>query len=191
MSSTYLAVAAVNLGFIGLLPRIFFDSRGHRNALWWATAAPFFAAGSVLVLCYAGPWQPWYFLGGAALHETVAATFACASVALIAYTIGTHRVPLALWHQDDDAPRSIVTYGAYRYVRHPFYSAFLLALVGIVVGCPHPGTLACLVYASTMLHYTARKEERKLSSSEFGDEYRGYLARTGRFVPRPGGGVRA
>jgi hypothetical protein len=31
MSSTYLAVAAVNLGFIGLLPRIFFDSRGHRR----------------------------------------------------------------------------------------------------------------------------------------------------------------
>lgn len=184
LSPTYLLLAALNLGFIGLLPRIFFDSRGRKNVMWWATAAPFFAAGAVLVLCFAGVWQAWYLPGGATLHETVAVPFACASIALIAYTIGTHRVPLALWHQDDDAPRSVVTYGAYKYVRHPFYSAFLLALTGTLLACPHPGTLACLVYAVLMLQHTARKEEHKLSSSEFGDEYRGYLARTGRFIPR-------
>ena len=119
--------------------------------------------------------------------EAIGAPFACISIALIAYTIGTHRVPLALWHQDDDAPRSIVTYGAYRYVRHPFYTAFLLALTGIVVACPHPAMLACLAYAMTILQVTARKEEQKLSRSEFGDEYRSYLTRTGRFFPRLGG----
>lgn len=187
MSTAYLLLAAMNLGLIGLLPHIFFDRSGRRNAMWWATAAPFFAAGAVLVLCFAGVWQPWYLGAGAALHETVAVPFAGASVALIAYTIGTHRVPLALWHQDDDAPRAIVTYGAYKYVRHPFYSAFLLALIGTLVACPHPGTLVCLVYAGAMLHYTARKEEHKLASSEFGDEYRRYLTRTGRFLPRLGG----
>ena len=42
-----------------------------------------------------------------------------------------------------------------------------------------------------MLHYTAGKEEHKLSNSEFGDEYRGYLARTGRFLPRFGNGASA
>ena len=109
---------------------------------------------------------------------------ACGSIALITYTIGTHRVPLALWHQDNDAPQSIVTYGAYKHVRHPFYSAFLLALAGAVVGCPHPGTLACLVYAVLMLRHTARKEEHNLSNSEFGEEYRAYVSRTGRFIPR-------
>jgi protein-S-isoprenylcysteine O-methyltransferase Ste14 len=188
MSAIYLMLAALNLTLIGLLPRIFFDSRGRKNAMWWATAAPFFAAGAVLVLCFAGVWQPWYLpaFGGAAVHEIVAVPFAGASIALIAYTIGTHRVPLALWHQDDDAPRSIVTYGAYKYVRHPFYSAFLLALVGTLIACPHPGTLACLIYTVLMLHYTADKEEQKLSNSEFGGEYRDYLARTGRFLPRLG-----
>ena len=191
MSTLYLILAAMNLGFIGALPRIFFDDRGRKNAMWWATAAPFFAAGAVLVLCYVGVWQPWYLPAGAAVNESIAAPIACASIALIAYTIGTHRVPLALWHQDDDAPRSIVTYGAYAYVRHPFYSAFLLALGGTVVACPHPGTLSCLVYAALVLDRTARKEERKLAASEFGDEYRGYLARTGRFLPRFRGGVAA
>jgi len=191
MSTVYLVLAAMNLGFIGALPHIFFDARGRKNALWWSTAAPFFAAGAVLVLCYAGVWLPWYLPGGAIVNETIAAPLACFSIALIAYTIGTHRVPLALWHQDDDAPSSIVTYGAYKYVRHPFYSAFLLALTGTLVACPHPGTLACLIYAVLMLHHTARKEERKLSASEFGDEYRGYLARTGRFLPRFRRGVTA
>ena len=191
MSSVYLVLAAMNLGFIGALPHIFFDARGRKNAMWWATAAPFFAAGAVLVLCYTGIWQPWYLPGGAIINESIATPLACLSIALIAFTIGTHRVPLALWHQDDDAPRNIVTYGAYKYVRHPFYSAFLLALGGTVVGCPHPGTLACLVYAALMLDHTARKEERKLSDSEFGAEYRGYLERTGRFLPRFRGGAAA
>lgn len=197
MSAVYLALAVLNLGLIGLLPRIFFDARGRKNAMWWATAAPFIAAGAVLVLCFTGVWQPWYLPvpggvpGGVIVNETLAVPFACASIALIAYTIGTHRVPLALWHQDDDAPRSIVTYGAYKYVRHPFYSAFLLALTGTLVAAPHPGTLACLLYTALMLHYTAGKEEHKLSNSEFGDEYRSYLARTGRFLPRLRSGASA
>ncbi len=191
MSAMFLVLAGLNLGLIGLLPRIFFDSSGQRNVVWWATASPFFAAGAVLVLCFTGVWQSWYVNvpGAVVIHETVAVSFLSASIALIAYTIGTHRVPLALWHQEDDAPSNIVTYGAYKYVRHPFYSAFLLALAGTLIGCPHPGTLVCLVYAIVILHYTARKEERKLSSSEVVDEYRSYLARTGRFLPRPGAGV--
>ena len=189
MSSVYLVLAALNLGLIGLLPRIFFDARGRKNAMWWATAAPFIAAGAVLVLCYAGIWVPWYLPApaGPVVNEIMGVPFSCASIALIAYTIGTHRVPLALWHQDDDAPRSIVTYGAYKYVRHPFYSAFLLALAGTLLACPHPGTLVCLVYTLLMLRYTARKEEHKLANSEFGEQYRSYLARTGRFLPRLGG----
>ncbi len=186
MSLAFLALAAVNLGFIGALPRIFFRDDGRKNLMWWATAAPFFGCGAVLVACAFGLWEPWYVgaLGGAALHEVLAVPFACGSIALIAYTIGSHRVPLSLWHQDNDAPESIVTHGAYRYVRHPFYSAFLLALIGAVVACPHAGTLTCLAYAVGVLHFTACREERRLSRSEFGDEYRAYLTRTGRFMPR-------
>ena len=191
MSTVYLVLAGLNLVLIGLLPRIFFDTRGRKNAMWWATAAPFYSAFAVIVLCYAGVWQPWCPPEALATGEIVAVPFACISIALITYTIGTHRVPLALWHQDDDAPSNIVTYGAYKYVRHPFYTAFLLALTGILIAVPHPGTLACLVYAAIVLHLTARKEEHKLSESEFGDEYRSYLARTGRFFPRFGGDVPA
>ncbi|MDX1433571.1 MAG: isoprenylcysteine carboxylmethyltransferase family protein [Gammaproteobacteria bacterium] len=185
MTFVYFIVAAISLGYIGLLPHIFFRADGRRNLMWWATAAPFFVASAVLVGCFIGIWHPAYVqaIGGATTHEALAVPFAMASVALIAYTIGTHRVRLALWHQDDDAPQSIVTWGAYRHVRHPFYSAFLLALAGVAIGCPHPWTLGCLGYALLMLNHTARNEERKLADSAQGAQYRAYMARTGRFVP--------
>ncbi len=36
-----LVLAGLNLGLIGLLPRIFFDARGQKNAVWRASASPF------------------------------------------------------------------------------------------------------------------------------------------------------
>ena len=48
MSAMFLVLAGLNLGLIGLLPRMFFDSKGRKNVAWWATASPFFAAGAVL-----------------------------------------------------------------------------------------------------------------------------------------------
>jgi len=69
MSAVFLALAGLNLALIGLLPRIFFDARGRKNAAWWATAVPFFAAGVVLVLCFTGIWQPWYSSVPGALAE--------------------------------------------------------------------------------------------------------------------------
>jgi protein-S-isoprenylcysteine O-methyltransferase Ste14 len=114
---------------------------------------------------------------------SVAAVLAGCSVALLFLRLGTHRVPLALWHQENDAPASIVTHGAYARIRHPFYAAFLLAFVAAVALFPHLGTVLPLCYAAIRLNATAAREERRLAASEFGDAYREYLARTGRFLP--------
>jgi hypothetical protein len=43
-----------------------------------------------------------------------------ASIALICLTLGTPRIPIALWHQNGDQPEHIVAYGAYRWIRQPF-----------------------------------------------------------------------
>ena len=83
-----------------------------------------------------------------------------------------------------DAPRQLVTWGAYKYVRHPFYASFLLAYAGACLLYPHPAVLAFCAYSAAVLNLTAAKEERRLAASEFGDEYRAYMARTGRFFPR-------
>jgi protein-S-isoprenylcysteine O-methyltransferase Ste14 len=107
-----------------------------------------------------------------------------ASIALIAFTLGTHRTRIALWHQRNDAPESIVTYGAYRWIRHPFYSAFLLGLLGALLFCPQWGTLVAFLYGFFILNHTAAREEERLGGSNFGTEYQAYMQRTGRFLPR-------
>ena len=83
-----------------------------------------------------------------------------ASIALIAFTLGTHRHRLALWHQTNDAPEHLVTYGAIRRLRHPFYTAFLLALLAALLACPHVGTAATLWPG--YYNYTAAQEEQRL-----------------------------
>lgn len=78
----------------------------------------------------------------------------------------------------------LVTTGPYRWVRHPFYlgAASLLASVVLLTECGLLGALGLAVLA--FLVSRTPIEERQLLA-RFGDEYRSYAARTGRFWPRP------
>lgn len=78
---------------------------------------------------------------------------------------------------------TLVTSGPYRYVRHPFYVTTGLALVANSLATANwfialagTGALALMVVRTTT-------EEAKLVE-RFGDDYRRYMARTGRFFPR-------
>ncbi len=188
MRLTVTIVQLVNLVAVGLLPLVFFKRDGRLNLLWWLTALPFFVAGVLLLLASAGwllPVVPILTPLGQGLALTGLA-LSLGSIAMIAYTVGTHDRPLALWHQSNDAPEHVVTHGAYRYVRHPFYAAFLLGLLAVAVHVPHLATWAVFAYALLVLTLTARKEERRLLGSPFGETYRAYWSRTGRFLPKRG-----
>lgn len=169
---------------IGLLPVLFFRD-GRYNLRWLATGAPFFIAPAALLLGATGILEPLVTLPHALqlAGHILAVVLACLSIGLIAMTVGAHRIPLALWHQDDDAPVELVTWGPYSRVRHPFYTSFIVAFVAALLAFPNVLVLACLVWATTALAVTARREERRLSVSDFGDEYRRYMATTGRFFP--------
>jgi protein-S-isoprenylcysteine O-methyltransferase Ste14 len=158
---------------------------GKLNRNWFLTALPFFACLILLPLGAAGALRPQTPASWSATLDVVATGVAAASIALMFLTWGTHRVPLSLWHQVNDAPRGIVTVGPYRAVRHPFYAAFLLAVISVVLVLPDWATALTFIYAIVGLNITAAREERRLSVSEFGAEYRAYIRRTGRFVPRP------
>ena len=187
MNEAVLLLFLIDFAFIGTLPLTFFKRSGSFNLLWWLTASPFYLCVLVLVTSYLdiapALISDTFFRSGGL--ELASMAFAVASIALIALTIGTHRVRIALWHQQGDAPQHIVTYGAYRYVRHPFYAAFLLALAGAFLFNPQPGTLFTLVFGFVLLNTTAAREERRLQDSEFGAEYTAYTRRTGRFIPMP------
>ncbi len=78
---------------------------------------------------------------------------------------------------------TLVTTGPYRWVRHPFYgTVFLLVLsASLVTANWFIGLISVLLYAFFVLRTPL--EEQKLAE-RFGDEYRAYIQRTGRFVPR-------
>ncbi len=184
MSREELVLLCLNFLFIGALPRIFFR-KGSFALRWWLTALPLFGAPVVAILMYAGVLKSALTDPQArALMQLVAVVLNASSIALIALTIGSNRVPLALWHQQDDAPQNIVTFGAYRHIRHPFYGSFLIALAASALAAPHILTLLILVYGFVILNFTAAGEEERLSASEFGEEYKQYIRRTGRFFPR-------
>ena len=171
-----------NFLYIGFTPAFFFRKDGTFNLMWFITGLPLFLWPIPLFGVYWGYLQPSLDLG-ADLQSSLQALgvlLSCGSIALISLTIGTHRIPLALWHQDNDAPRSIVTWGAYRFIRHPFYTSFIIAHTAALLITPHWFQALLLAYQFLILNHTAAREERNLSQSSFGAEYREFITQIGR-----------
>jgi protein-S-isoprenylcysteine O-methyltransferase Ste14 len=79
--------------------------------------------------------------------------------------------------------QAIVDRGAYRYVRHPSYTAAAILLLGVGLALGNWLSLAVLVAAMVVGYgYRVVVEERALLAT-VGDPYRRYAARTKRFVP--------
>jgi protein-S-isoprenylcysteine O-methyltransferase Ste14 len=81
------------------------------------------------------------------------------------------------------AEATLVTQGPYRWVRHPFYvtTALLMASVTVLAANWLIGAASLLVLG--LLAVRTPKEERMLIE-KFGQQYRDYMATTGRFFPR-------
>jgi len=77
----------------------------------------------------------------------------------------------------------LVTGGPYRFVRHPFYCAFILAVFANSTVAANWFILLTGGLAWLVIVFRTNKEEENLIA-RFGVEYRGYMERTGRFFPR-------
>jgi protein-S-isoprenylcysteine O-methyltransferase Ste14 len=79
--------------------------------------------------------------------------------------------------------QAVVERGAYRYVRHPSYTAGTILFLGIGLALGNWISLAVLIVAVPLVYaYRVRVEERALVAV-IGDPYRRYMTRTKRFVP--------
>ena len=78
---------------------------------------------------------------------------------------------------------TLVTRGPYQWVRHPFYDCMALFMVSTALMMANWFVLAMGVAGFTILAARSRTEEEKLLE-RFGEPYRAYQARTGRFLPR-------
>ena len=79
---------------------------------------------------------------------------------------------------------SLIVSGPYRFVRHPFYVACVLGLAGVSIAMSNWFIMlaATIAWFAFLLPRT-RIEEQKLID-HFGDDYRTYMHRVGRFFPR-------
>ena len=77
----------------------------------------------------------------------------------------------------------VVERGAYRWVRHPSYTAGILMLGGQILALGNWVAVAVVVLAVAVAYsYRVRVEERALVAT-LGQPYRDYMQRTKRFVP--------
>jgi protein-S-isoprenylcysteine O-methyltransferase Ste14 len=81
--------------------------------------------------------------------------------------------------------RSIVTSGAFRYVRHPMYLGSLLFYLALALATLSLLSYALLVGIFLFYDYIAHYEERLLLE-RFGEEYRRYREKTGKWLPKLG-----
>ena len=78
---------------------------------------------------------------------------------------------------------TLVTFGPYRWVRHPYYVTAALLIVSVTLLTTSLLILVSGVFTLLLLALRTPKEEQRLIE-RFGDDYRRYIATTGRFFPR-------
>jgi len=79
--------------------------------------------------------------------------------------------------------------GLYARVRHPQYAGFMAIMVGFLLQWPTIPTLVMFPVLVLVYRRLSVSEERE-TRDRFGAEWDAYAARTPRFVPRRGGGVK-
>jgi protein-S-isoprenylcysteine O-methyltransferase Ste14 len=94
-------------------------------------------------------------------------------------SIGSGITPVSATRKE----HKLVTSGIYRWVRHPLYTvgAFLFVSFGLMADNWFIILLGALAF--TVMAIRTPKEEANLIE-KFGDEYREYMERTGRFLPK-------
>ena len=116
-------------------------------------------------------WTRWLGAAGGALAVPLAAW--------VLSSIGTNISPSHATREE----HRLITHGPYRWVRHPLYSAGLLLCVSLtLLTALWTLGVGMLIPLAVLLWRTPREEARLFEA--FGDEYRAYMRRTGRFFPR-------
>jgi protein-S-isoprenylcysteine O-methyltransferase Ste14 len=87
---------------------------------------------------------------------------------------------------DHPLPDRLVVEGPYRWVRHPFYSGYMIGALAPAVAIDNPWLVLVSASMIAIVVTAAYREERVWLSSPRADAYREYQGRAGMFFPRPG-----
>jgi protein-S-isoprenylcysteine O-methyltransferase Ste14 len=116
-------------------------------------------------------------------------------VRLLGAALGFASIPLLFWVHHSlgkqfsgllqlETEHQLVMHGPYRWVRHPMYTDFYIGALGLLlltanalVGGVWLGTLTLMMVIRT-------HKEEAMMVNQFGDAYRAYIERTGRYLPK-------
>ena len=138
----------------------------------------------LVVIAYAvNPgWVSWFALPVPAWLRWVAAAVAIATVPMlywVFHSLGSSVSETVLTKQRQE----LVTSGPYQWVRHPLYTVGFLLMVCFGLLAANGLILLLSLLALPFFPAVTAKEEAMLIE-KFGDRYRDYMGRSGRFLPR-------
>jgi protein-S-isoprenylcysteine O-methyltransferase Ste14 len=183
--------------FLGLTRALLLRARGVRILVadWqrtlWQMAADTLAIACLLAWAYeivAYAWPLGFHIGPVVVGRIVAHGLATKTLGAVVVCIGVLLYAIALHHLgaswrlglDRTAPGPLVTAGIYGWTRHPIYLGFDLMFVGTFLVLGRLIFLLLALVMALLLHAVMRREERFLSQL-YGDAYRDYSRRVGRY----------
>ena len=106
------------------------------------------------------------------------------SAVLFAWAIQASRTAQLKLIFDPDNPRFILRAGPYAFIRHPFYSSYILFWLGCAVGSLHVANFGYIVLLTLLLVYAAREEEKGFERSALAADYAAYRQSAGLLWPK-------
>lgn len=146
----------------------------HRTAIGWAWVGGQVVALGALVLL------PWRLHGPLAVALGVVLVLAAAWFAVAAFrSLGSALTPTPV----PISGAGLRTSGVYAWVRHPIYSAILLAVLGLLVAAGTPMSWLWLLVLAGFFWAKSRWEDALLHA-EYGTDWEQWARRTGGLLPR-------
>ncbi len=114
----------------------------------------------------------------------VALVLQALSLALFASAVRATRATRLTYVGDDDTPTFLISHGPYRWVRHPFYTSYILFWGACAIMTNSILSYAGFIVMTIAYVVSATSEERKFAGSDLADEYGRYRQKTGLFWPK-------
>ncbi|NWG34291.1 MAG: isoprenylcysteine carboxylmethyltransferase family protein [Chloroflexi bacterium] len=127
-------------------------------------------------------WMAWSKIGLPEWARWFGFGFGLVNIGLIYWlfnSIGSSITPVSATRKE----HKLVTHGIYRWVRHPLYTVGSSLYISFGLMADNWFIILLAVLAFIAMAIRTPKEEANLIE-KFGDEYREYMQRTGRFLPR-------
>jgi protein-S-isoprenylcysteine O-methyltransferase Ste14 len=118
---------------------------------------------------------------GAAGWNHAASMLVAAGVALGVWAVTANRPGNFNIRPEPKSGGQLVQTGPYRYIRHPMYSALMLAMLGLCTGYATPWRWVALVALAIVIVVKAGLEETAMAARHA--DYADYARSTRRFVP--------